>query len=94
VKRLTAWLAGALGSAAVYRALKRQPASAPLGTDPADPNPADELKAKLAEARAAGDDRAEFEAGETPVDEVPDVDARRQSVHEQARAAIDEMTSE
>jgi hypothetical protein len=89
VKRLTAWLAGALGSAAVYRVLKRQPASAPLG-----PDPADELKAKLAEARAAGDDRAEFEAGETPVDEVPDVDARRQSVHEQARAAIDEMTSE
>ena len=94
MKRLTAWLAGALGSAAVYRVLKRQPASAPLGPDPAGPNPADELKAKLAEARAAGDDRAEFEAGETPVDEVPDVDARRQSVHEQARAAIDEMTSE
>ena len=89
MKRLTAWLAGALGSAAVYRVLKRQPASAPLASDPAD-----ELKAKLAEARAAGDDRAEFEAGETPVDEVPDVDARRQSVHEQARAAIDEMTSE
>jgi predicted secreted protein len=92
VKRLTAWLAGALGSAAVYRVLKRQPA--PLDADPVGPDPAEELKAKLAEARAAGDDRAEFEAGETPVDEVPDVDARRQSVHEQARTAIDEMTTE
>ena len=60
-------------------------------TRPADP--AEELKAKLAEARAAGDDREAFEAGETPVDEAPDpdVDARRRAVHEQARAAIDEM---
>ena len=89
MKRLTAWLAGALGSAAVYRVLKRQPAPAPVPADPAD-----ELKAKLAEARAAGDDRAQYDAGETPVDEVPDVDTRRQSVHEQARAAIDEMQSE
>ena len=86
MKRLTAWLAGALGGAAVYRAWRRQPAPVP-----SEPDPADELKAKLAEARAAGDDRAEFEAGETPVDEVPDVDVRRASVHEQARAAIDEM---
>jgi hypothetical protein len=94
VKRLTAWLAGALGSAAVYRVLKRQPARAPAEPDNTGLDPADELKAKLAEARAAGDDRAEFESGETPVDGVPDVDARRQSVHEQARAAIDEMTGE
>jgi hypothetical protein len=86
VKRLTAWLAGALGGAAVYRAWRRQPAPVP-----SEPDPADELKAKLAEARAAGDDRADFEAGETPVDEVPDVDVRRASVHEQARATIDEM---
>jgi acetyl-CoA carboxylase carboxyltransferase component len=89
VKRLYAWFAGVVGGAAVYRALKRQPAQAP-----AEPDPADELKAKLAEARAAGDDRAEFEAGETPVDEVTDVEARRRSVHDQARAAIDEMKRE
>jgi hypothetical protein len=86
VKRLTAWFAGVVGGAAVYRALKRQPAPAPP-----EPSPADDLKAKLAEARAAGDDRAEFEAGETPVDEAADVDERRRSVHDQARAAIDEM---
>jgi hypothetical protein len=59
----------------------------------AEPDPAEELKARLAEARAAGDDREEFEAGETPVDEAPDpdVDSRRRSVHERARTAIDEM---
>jgi len=88
VKRLYAWLAGLAGGAAVYRAFRRQP---PV----VEPDPADELKAKLAEARAAGDDRDEFEAGETPVDQAPDpdpdVDARRRSVHERARTAIDEM---
>jgi hypothetical protein len=86
VKRFYAWLAGFAGGAAVYRAFRRHP---PV----VEPDPADELKTKLAEARAAGDDREEFEAGETPVDEAsdPDVDARRRSVHERARATIDEM---
>jgi hypothetical protein len=86
VKRLLAWLAGALGIAALYRSRRRRPA-APA----AEPDPADALRAKLAEARAAGDGRAEFEAGEQAVDEVPDVAARRRDVHDQARAAIDEM---
>jgi hypothetical protein len=69
---------------AAYRALRRRPA-------PVDP--AEELRAKLAQARETGDDRDEFESGETPVDQaVPlDPDARRRAVHEQARAAIDEM---
>jgi acetyl-CoA carboxylase carboxyltransferase component len=89
VKRLYAWFAGVAGGAAVYRALKRQPPPAPQ-----EPSPADDLRAKLAEARAAGDDRAEFQAGETPVDEVVDVEERRRSVHDQARAAIDEMKRE
>ena len=92
MKRLYAWLAGLAGGAAVYRAFRRTPRPRPATADPAD-----ELKAKLAEARAAGDDRDEFEAGETPIDEAldaapdPDVASRRRTVHEQARAAIDEM---
>jgi hypothetical protein len=89
VNRLTAWLAGFAGGAAVYRLFKRQPA--PVRHEHRDP--AEALKAKLVEARAAGDDRDAFEAGETPVDEAPDpdVESRRRAVHEQARAAIDEM---
>ena len=89
MKRLYAWLAGFVGGAAVYRAFRRQP---PV----VERDPAEELKARLAEARAAGDDREEFEAGETPVDQAPDpdVDARRRSVHERARTAIDEMKGE
>jgi hypothetical protein len=89
VKRLFAWLAGVVGGAAAYRAYKRPPAPAP-----AAPDPAQALKEKLAEARAAGDERAEVEVNETPVDEAPDVDSRRRSVHDQARAAIDEMNRE
>ncbi len=72
----------------MYRAFRRQP---PV----AEPDPAEELKARLAEARAAGDDREEFEAGETPVDEVTgseaEVEDRRKAVHERGRAAADEM---
>jgi hypothetical protein len=59
------------------------------------PDPADELKAKLAQAREVADDRDAFEAGEKPVDQVPDdVDTRRRDVHDRARAAIDELSSD
>jgi len=94
MRRLLAWLAGLVGGAAVYRSItrKRRPAAQPV--EPADP--ADALKAKLAEARAAGDERDETEAAETRVDEAvdPGVEARRRSVHERGRAAVDEMRSE
>ena len=43
MKRLFGWLAGAIGGAAAYRALRRRP-------EPAA-SPADELREKLAEAR-------------------------------------------
>lgn len=78
MKRLLAAAAALLGIA--YFKRKR----------PVQPDPAEELRAKLAQAREA-DDRDEFEAGETPVDEVPDVDARRRAVHEDARRTIDEL---
>ena len=88
MRRLYAWLAGLAGGTAAYRAFRRTPRPAA--------DPAAELKEKLAEARAAGDDRDAFEAGETPVDEAADVgiDERRRSVHERGRAAIDEMKTD
>ena len=82
MKRLLAAFAGVLGIAWLR---SRQAAPAPAA------DPADDLRAKLAEAREAADDRDEFEAGETPVDEVPDVDARRRDVHDRARAAMDDL---
>jgi hypothetical protein len=99
MRRLYTWLAGVVGGAAVYRAFRRRSGQLhgpPHGRVEGPDARADELRAKLAQAREAGDDRESFEAGETPVDEadVPmtdDLDARRRSVHDKARAAIDEM---
>jgi hypothetical protein len=85
----TAWLAGAAGAAiAVYRKLRRPPV--PAAEDPR----AEELRQKLDESRAVVDEREEFEAGETPVDQAdPDapVDDRRQAVHERGKAAAEQM---
>ena len=63
----------------MYRVFRRRPrVAAPVAAR----DPADELKAKLAEARA-GDEKAP--------EPDPDVEARRRSVHDRAREAIDEM---
>ena len=88
MKRLTAWLAGLAGGAAAYRLFRRQPriAEQPFAEPTvAGPDPAEALKAKLAEARA--------EDGEAPEGDL-DVEARRRAVHERGRAAIDEMHDE
>jgi hypothetical protein len=83
VRGLLAALAGLLGLAWWRRRAQT-----------ATPDPADELRARLAEAREA-DDRDEFEAGEKPVDQVPDdVDTRRRDVHERTRRQIDELRGE
>ena len=74
-----------MGAFGMWRWLRRKHAHAP-----ATPDPADELRAKLDESRALVDEREAFEDGETPVDEA-DLDARRRSVHDQARARIDEL---
>ncbi len=84
MRRLYAWLAGAAGGLAAYRAFRRRrlepEALAEKGPDPR----ADELRARLAEARE-GDGEP---AGEP---EPLDPEARRRLVHEQGRAALDEM---
>jgi hypothetical protein len=87
MRRLLAWVAGLAGGAAAYRAWRRAPQPAPSVAE----DPAEALRAKLAEAKAAGDDRDAFEAGEQPVDEAADPDDRRRAVHERGRAAVDEM---
>jgi len=81
MKRLTAWVTGLAGGLAAYR-LFRKPQPAAVHAPP-EPDPAEALRAKLAEAKAAG-----------PEPEPSDPEARRRSVHEQARAAIDEMRGE
>lgn len=82
----------------MFRWLRRRRESAP--------DPAAELRAKLEESRSVADERDEFEAGETPVDQADpdaaqvapspvdeaDPEARRRAVHEQTRARIDELS--
>jgi hypothetical protein len=75
-----------VGGFAVWRWLRRKPRQAPA---PAH-DPAGTLRAKLEESRALVGERDAFEEGETPVDEA-DPAVRRRSVHEQARARLDEL---
>lgn len=80
MKRLLTWVAGAAGGLAAYRAASRRTADPAPADDPVR-DPALELRAKLAQTRAE--------------ERKPDgPDDRRRAVHEQARAAIDEMRDE
>jgi hypothetical protein len=82
VKRIVALVAGGLGIGALLgRRLRRQPV-------PAEPDSAhaEELRAKLAESRAA-------QNGEVVVAPEPESDlaARRREVHERAKRSLDEL---
>ena len=89
-----------LGIAALVRKLRRRgeatpeatwaPASAePVAPEPPAVDPADELRQKLAETRS---DEAGFsEEGASEEAQEGSVEERRAEVHDQARAAIDEM---
>jgi hypothetical protein len=89
--RLAILIGGAaVAGAAAYRALIRRPPA------PVVPAPhAEELKARLAESRVVVEDREEFEAAETPIDQaepVPsDVGDRRRAIHERGRSVAEEM---
>jgi hypothetical protein len=91
MKRGLAWLGGALGLAALWR-LKRRATGA---FERPQSDPADELRARLEQAREAPDDRDEFDAAEgQPVNEVGDprsIEERRRAIHEQAQRALGEM---
>jgi hypothetical protein len=87
VRRPLAWL---LGGFALFGFLRRRKPA----VVPPDPR-AEELRQKLEEARTIVEERDEFEAAETPVDQVEpasgDPDARRREVHEAGRAAAEHM---
>ena len=94
MRRLVAWVGGDAGGIAAYRLLKRRPEPATEGA-PAETQPderAEELREKLAESHSA----------EAPVEEAPaepeaepeSPEERRQRVHEEGRATLDEMQSE
>jgi hypothetical protein len=88
-RRLLAWLGCAFGVAWLLRRLRARP-------EHAAPDPADELRQKLQEAReeavVAPEPPSEEPAGAEPEPE-PEapLEDRRRAVHERGRAAIDHM---
>ena len=79
--RRFAWLGAAAGAFAAWHwRRRRQP---PLEADPAE-----SLRAKLEESRASAEPHPE------PSTEEAGPDARRRSIHEDARARIDELRGE
>jgi hypothetical protein len=90
VRRPFAWL---LGAFALFGFLRRRRQPLPERDEGADTR-AQELRRKLAESRAMLEERDEFEAAETPVDQaepLADPEARRRAVHESGRAAEERM---
>ena len=99
MRRLTAWIGGVAGGITTYRWLRRR-SQAAAGPTPEAPPPdpdgrADELREKLAESRAAEPTVEEalpepvIEEEQAMEEEAPE--DRRRRVHEEGRAALDEM---
>jgi len=87
MRKLLKWIIVTIGIAALVRWYKRRDADASVvaPAEPAADDPAEELRRKLAESR---DPDEAAEPSETPE---ATVDERREDVHEQGRAALDEM---
>ena len=86
MRRLLTWLVVTIGLAALVRRLRRRHDPALVEPAPASPgdDPADELRRKLAESRAEEPPEAPDPPDET-------VEERRAGVHDQGRAALDDM---
>ena len=98
MRRLTAWIGGAVGAITAYRWLRRRPQAAPEQAPAEQDERAEELRTKLAESRAA-EPVVEETPPEPAVEEEPAIEEespeeRRRRVHEEGRAALDEMQSD
>ena len=78
---------GAFGLMAWWRKRRHTDETPPVDLGP---DPADELRAKLAESRAADDDDEEPAAPE-PERSPLDPQSRRQDIHERTRASMDDL---
>ena len=87
VRRLLKWIIVTVGITALVRWFRRRGTEAEViaPAEPAVDDPAEELRRKLAESR---DTEEPEEPAETPE---ASVEERRADVHEQGRAALDEM---
>ena len=93
MRRLTAWVGGVAGGVAAYKFWRRRPQATAEPTADSTPEEkdarAEELREKLAESRTS-DEPSPVEPGEPP----EAVEERRQRVHDEGRAALDEMKSD
>jgi len=89
MKGRVALIAGGLGAGAFWRRLRRRTAAHELAADPAA-----ELRAKLAESKAASS-ATDWATAPQPAraPEAPALDpaSRRRAIHERARGSIDEL---
>jgi hypothetical protein len=93
VRRLIVGIAGALGAAAFWRR-RRQKKAHELPAAGTGPDPAVELRAKLAESRATDDPAEEHDRISADPDAGPlDPETRRRTVHERARSSIDDLNT-
>ena len=94
MRRLTAWIGGAAAAIGAYRLLRRRPQVASEPTAQAEPDArAEELREKLAESRTP-EPAADPVVEEPPAAEPESPEERRQRVHDEGRAALDEMKSD
>src|SRR5690348_5373024 len=97
MRRLLAWISGAIGGLAAYKLLTRR--QAPVAElPPAGPDPrAEELRAKLAQQESVVDAATSVAEPEPPAPEPEPVaedatpEERRARVHDEARAAVEQM---
>ncbi|HEU5477660.1 MAG TPA: hypothetical protein VFU64_07545 [Gaiellaceae bacterium] len=110
MRRLVTWIGGTVGGIIAYRLLRRRPQAAAeqAPSEPAEPDArADELREKLARSRTAESRTTEPVAEpaveatpaepvteEEPAAEPESPEDRRRRVHDEGRAALDEMRSE
>jgi hypothetical protein len=99
MRRVTAWIGGIASGVVAYRFWRRHQEAELVAEPEAPPEPdvrAEELRAKLAETREAEPEpavEAEPPVAE-PEPEPESPDERRTRVHEEGRAALDDMKSE
>ena len=87
VRGLVLAVVGAFGLMAWWRKRRHTDETPPVDLEP---DPADELRAKLAESRAADEDDDEPAPSE-PEGSPLDPQSRRQDIHERARASMDDL---
>jgi hypothetical protein len=89
MKRRVVWLLALAGLIWLFRRRLARPQ--PVGHVPPPEDPADDLRRKLGEARSQADAGPEPAGANLGGETVDEIEERRESVHEHARAAADEM---